>query len=173
MVESIWTGNSNSSLSVFDPTGIALSAGSGLTGGGLGTIAGPLGAAFDSSADLWIATSNGISVFSPQGAALTATAYTSGGISTPAAVAIDGAGQVWIANANGTVSELSNSGTAISPSSGYITGSTTPAGIAIDLGGSVWVTGRGNNTVTRILGAAIPTAPLATSLANGTTGGTP
>ena len=45
VVESIWTGNSNSSLSVFDPTGIALSAGSGLTGGGLGTIAGPLGAA--------------------------------------------------------------------------------------------------------------------------------
>jgi ligand-binding sensor domain-containing protein len=145
----------------------------GLTGGGLGTIAGPFSVAFDTLGDLWIASSNGISEFSPQGAAITSTAYASGGISSPASVAIDGASQVWIANGNGTVSQLSHFGTADSPSAGYTTGSTVPGGIAIDLGGSVWITGSGNNTVTRILGAAAPAAPLATSLANGTTGEAP
>jgi hypothetical protein len=171
--ESIWTGNSNSSLSVLDPTGTALSSSAGFTGGGLGTISGPFSLAFDTLGDAWIASSNGISEFSPQGAALTSTAYTSGGISNPGGVAIDGASQVWIANANGTVSQLSHFGPAVSPSAGYTTGSTSPGGIAIDLGGSVWITGSGNNTVTRILGVAAPAAPLATSLANGTTGAAP
>jgi subtilase family serine protease len=171
--ESIWTGNSNSSLSVLDPTGTALSSSAGFTGGGLGTISGPFSLAFDTLGDAWIASSNGISEFSPQGAALTSTAYTSGGISNPGGVAIDGASQVWIANANGTVSQLSHFGPAVSPSAGYTTGSTSPGGIAIDLGGSVWITGSGDNTVTRILGVAAPAAPLATSLANGTTGAAP
>jgi len=44
---------------------------------------------------------------------------------------------------------------------------------AVDLGGSVWITNQGNNSVTRILGAAAPAAPLSTATANKTTGTKP
>jgi hypothetical protein len=169
LAESVWAGNAAGSLSVLDSAGNALSSSAGLTGGGVGTISQPFSLAFDSLGDAWIASTNGISEFSPQGAVLTSAAVTSGGISSPVGVAIDGAGQVWVANANGTVSRLSNSRAAISPSAGYATGSTAPGGIAIDLGGSVWITGISGNTLTRILGAAVPAAPLA----SGTTGTPP
>ena len=47
------------------------------------------------------------------------------------------------------------------------------SGIAVDLSGSVWITNKGNNSVTRILGAAAPAAPLAAAVANKTTGTKP
>jgi hypothetical protein len=164
---SVWFGDSTSGLSVFDLTGIALTGSSGFTGGGVGTIAGPLGLAFDSSGNLWVASSSGVSEFSRQGVAVNSTAYTGGGISNPEAVALDGSGQVWVANGNGTVSVLSNSGTAVSPSSGYAGPGSAPAGIAIDISGSVWIPSSTGNTVTRILGAAAPVVPLATGAASG------
>jgi hypothetical protein len=99
---------------------------------------------------------------------------TGGGIDLPVGIAIDGSSQVWIANGNNTVSEFSNIGTALSPSSGYTnTSLSTPTGIAIDLSGSVWIANKGNNSVTRILGAAAPAAPLSTAAANKTTGAKP
>jgi streptogramin lyase len=164
---SVWFGDSTSGLSVFDLTGIALTGSSGFTGGGVGTIAGPLGLAFDSSGNLWVGSSSGVSEFSRQGVAVNSTAYTGGGISNPEAVALDGSGQVWVANGNGTVSVLSNSGTAVSPSSGYAGPGSAPAGIAIDISGSVWIPSSTGNTVTRILGAAAPVVPLATGAASG------
>ncbi len=97
-----------------------------------------------------------------------------GGLDLPNAIAIDGNGQVWVTNGNNTVSEFSNSGSAMSPSGGFKDSSlSAPAGIAIDLGGSVWVVNNGNNSVTRILGAAAPVAPLSTAAENGATGARP
>lgn len=96
---------------------------------------------------------------------------TGGGLNLPVGIAIDGNSAVWITNGNGTVSEFSNGGTAQSPSNGFADASlSTPSGIAIDLGGSVWIANKGNNSVTRILGAAAPADPLATAAANNKTG---
>jgi streptogramin lyase len=134
----------------------------------VGTIASPLGLAFDASGSVWVANANGVSKYTWQGSAVSPSAYTGGGVSSPEAVAIDGAGQVWVANGSGTVSVLSNAGAAVSPSSGYPGPGSTPAGIVIDTSGSVWVPSSTANTVTRILGAAAPTEPLAAGAANGT-----
>jgi streptogramin lyase len=153
---SVWFGNGTSSLSAFALTGTALTGTSGFTGGGVGTIAKPLGTAFDSSGNMWVASSNGVSLFNRQGTAYSSTPFTGGGIGNPLAIAIDGLGQVWTANSNGTVSVLSNAGAAVSPSTGYPGPGSTPAGIAIDISGSVWVPSATANTVTRILGAAAP-----------------
>jgi streptogramin lyase len=168
---SVWLGDSNGSLSVFDLTGSPLVS-SGLTGGGVGTIAMPLGIAFDSSGNAWIANSNGVGEFTAQGVAVTSAPYTVGGVSNPLAVAIDGSGQVWLANSSGTVSVLSNSGAAVSPSGGYPGPGSTPAGIAIDISGNVWIPSKTANTVTRILGVAVPVVPLAHGTA-GTAGSKP
>jgi hypothetical protein len=164
---SVWLGNGSASLSTFDLTGTAITGSSGFIGGGVGTIVSPLGLAFDSSGNIWVANSNGVSEFSRQGTALTSTAYTSGGISSPEAIAIDGLGQVWVANAGGTVSVLSNTGAAVSPSAGYSGPGSAPAGIAIDISGNVWIPSSTANTVTMILGGAAPVAPLATGAATG------
>ena len=98
-----------------------------------------------------------------------------GGIDAPAGIAIDGNGQVWVTDGNNAVSLFSNAGSAISPAGGIMDPSvlSTPKGIAVDLGGSVWIANTGNSSVTRILGAAAPVAPLATAAAGGTTGAKP
>jgi hypothetical protein len=164
---SVWFGNGTGSLSTFDLTGTAISGGSGFTGAGVGTIATPLGLAFDSSGNVWVASSTGVSEFSRQGTAVTSTPYTAGGISDPLAIAVDGAGQIWVANSAGTVGVLSNSGSAVSPSTGYSGPGSKPAGIAVDISGNVWIPSSTANTVTRILGVAAPVVPLATGAASG------
>ena len=164
---SAWLGNGTGSLSTFDLTGAAITGTSGYTGGGVGTIAGPLGMAFDFSGNMWVANSNGVSEFTRQGVAVSSTPYTVGGIGNPLAVAVDGAGQIWVANSGGTVSVLSNAGAAVSPTTGYSGPGSKPAGIAIDISGSVWIPSSTANTVTRILGAAAPAVPLATGAASG------
>jgi hypothetical protein len=158
---SVWLGNGTGSLSSFDLAGIAITGAGGYTGGGVGTIASALGLAFDSSGNVWVASSNGVSKFSRQGIAVSSTPFTVGGINKPLAIAIDGAGKVWVANLAGTVSVLSNSGVAVSPATGYSGPGSKPAGIAIDISGSVWIPSSTANTVTRILGVAAPVVPLA------------
>jgi streptogramin lyase len=132
--------------------------------------------AFDSSGSLWVANTsqNGIGRFSVAGGTVGSGLYSGGGVSNPRALAVDGLGQVWIANGNGTLSAFANTGNAISPSSGIIAaGLSTPGGVAIDLSGNVWVSNTTNNSVTEIVGAAVPVAPLSTSLTNSTTGARP
>lgn len=164
---SVWFGNGSGSLSAFDLTGTAITGAGAFTGGGVGTIATPLGLAFDATGNMWVASTNGVSEFTRQGVAVTSTPYTVGGVSNPLAIAVDGAGQIWVANSAGTVSVLSNTGAAVSPSTGYSGPGSKPAGIAIDISGNVWIPSSTANTVTRILGAAAPVAPLATGAANG------
>jgi hypothetical protein len=164
---SVWLGNGTGSLSTFDLTGAPITGAGGFTGAGVGTIASPLGLAFDASGNVWVANSNGVSEFTRKGVAVHSTPYSVGGIGNPLAVAIDGLGQVWVANSAGTVSVLSNAGAAVSPSTGYSGPGSKPAGIAIDISGSVWVPSSTANTVTRILGVAAPVVPLATGTASG------
>jgi len=97
-----------------------------------------------------------------------------GGPAAPVSVAIDGGGQVWVVNSGGSVSLFSNAGAVLSPSAGFTDPSLkNPNGIAIDLGGSVWIANQGNNTITRILGAGAPAAPLSTAVQTNKTGARP
>jgi subtilase family serine protease len=92
----------------------------------------------------------------------------------PSAMAIDGKDRVWITSRINTVTAMNSTAAPLSPPSGFTDSSISdPAGIAIDLAGSVWITNKGNNSLTRILGAAGPVAPIATAVANNTTGAEP
>jgi hypothetical protein len=172
---SIWIADSTDDVSTFDLLGNVIISSPGLSGASVGTVATPQGVAFDSSGDLWVASSTGVSEFNRFGTPSSATPLISGGVSNPFSLAVDGLGTVWIANANGTVSAISNTGAALSSSAGYSASAaaSTSGGIAVDLSGNVWVTSSSGNTVTEILGAAAPVAPPSTSLANKTTGSEP
>jgi hypothetical protein len=165
--ETVWIVNSGGSLSELTGDGTAVSS-SAFTGGSFGI-------GIDATGNLW---SGGPSYLQLNEENQVGTQLSPvlpyGGLGTPAGVAIDGNSQIWVTNANSTVSLFANNGTALSPSSGFTdTSLSTPTGIAIDLGGSVWIANKGNNSVTRILGAAAPAAPLATAAANNTTGAKP
>jgi hypothetical protein len=130
--------------------------------------------ALDNAGNVWSVGAGPLLEETSQIGTVQDTITTGGGLNSPVAIAIDGSEQVWITNGNGSVSEFSNAGSALSPSGGFADSSlSTPSGIAVDLGGSVWIANKGNNSVTRILGAAAPVAPLATAAANGTTGAKP
>jgi hypothetical protein len=132
-------------------------------------------AAIDAGGNVWtLGTGSPLLEETSQVGTVQNTISSGGGIDAPDGIAIDGSSQVWITNGNSTVSEFSNAGTALSPTGGFSDASlSTPAGIAIDLGGSAWIANKGNNSVTRILGAAAPAAPLSTAAANKTTGAKP
>lgn len=123
------------------------------------------GLTFDFAGHIWVAGATSAMQYDSR-ANLLAT-YSGGGLggsgNTTAGIAIDGDGKVWIPNTNGTVTLLGNLGVPISPSTGFSDGLNAPTGIAIDNAGTVWVANSGNNTVTRIFGAA---APAVTPLSN-------
>ena len=172
---SVWIADSNDDISTFDTLGDTITPSPGLSGAGLSSIASPQSIAFDSSGNLWVAASNGVSIFTGTNpTATSSTPSTAGGINNPLALAIDGTSNVWVANGNGTVSVLKSSG-AVTPSTGYtLSGTTSTAGgITIDVSGNVWVTNNSDNSVTEVVGAASAAAPPSTDLQNGTTGTLP
>ncbi|WP_176441919.1 protease pro-enzyme activation domain-containing protein [Granulicella rosea] len=138
--------------------------------------------AVDGNGTAWAVTNSTLEAYTTVGDAISVNTLGSG-VNAPVSVAVDGGSNVWVANGNNSVSELTSTGTAISPSTGYtgVTTATTggatnysaPAGIAIDLSGNVWVSNSTANTVTEILGAATPAAPLSTAVTNVTTGARP
>jgi len=131
---------------------------------------GGIGAAVDKAGYVWSANADGSGVTRYTTVGVPAGSYTAAaGISSPTAVAVDGAGAVWVANSgNGTVSEYTNAGSALSPPAGFSAASTGASGIAIDISGNVWTANHGGNSVTKLLGAAAPTVPLTTGVANAT-----
>jgi hypothetical protein len=165
--ETVWIVNSGGSLSELTGDGTAVSS-SAFAGGNNG-------AGIDSVGNLWTVGTGFVQLEeSNQVGVQLSPIQPNGGLGTPAGIAIDGASQIWVTNTNGTVSLFANNGTALSPSNGFTdTSLSTPSGIAIDLGGSVWIANKGNNSVTRFLGAAAPAAPLVTAAANKTTGARP
>jgi hypothetical protein len=164
--ESVWIVNGNGSLGELAGNGYEV-----------GSYTGPFGnlaTAIDNAGNVWTAGTGSTLLEATSQIGTQPLTPTGGGIDLPVGIAIDGSSQVWITNGNSTVSEFSNTGTALSPPSGFgDTSISTPSGIAIDLGGSVWIANTGNNSVTRILGAAAPAAPLSTAAANNTTGAKP
>ncbi|MFP5227792.1 MAG: M12 family metallopeptidase [Acidobacteriota bacterium] len=130
--------------------------------------------AIDSGGNVWTAGTGPLLEETSQVGTVQNTISSGGGLNAPAGIAIDGLSQVWVTDGNNSVSQFSNAGAPVSPSTGYTdTSLATPIGIAIDQAGSVWVANKGNNSLTRILGAAAPAAPLSTAAKNNTTGARP
>ena len=144
------------------------------SGGAVGTVTGGLGPqynplvtppgsasglAFDNPGNIWVAGANSVLEYSSAGSLLAT--YTGGGLGGPsnntAGIAIDGDSKFWVPNSNGSVTLLSSSGAALSPATGFTAGLSAPSGVAIDNSGTVWVSNGGDNSVTRIFGAAAPT----------------
>jgi arabinogalactan endo-1,4-beta-galactosidase len=163
--QNVWVANGSGNLSEISNAGAALTSGSGLSGGGAGV-------AVDNAGYIWSASAGTNSLSRFTNAAVTAGTYTGGGLSGATALAIDGSGNVLVVNGNNTLSVFSNSGTAVSPAAGFsVAGFNSPSAVALDTTGSVWVANSGNNTVTRVLGAADPVVtPLASAVQNATLG---
>jgi hypothetical protein len=73
--------------------------------------------------------------------------------------------QAWVTNAPDGSAPVFNSIRAPVTPTAYAVGSSSATSIAIDISGSVWIANNGNNSVTRVLGAAAPTIRLATGVA--------
>jgi streptogramin lyase len=177
-----FAGSSASVLFTVLPQSVWITDGSGglsvLNDGGGGSSSQPypggiVGAAIDNGGSIWSLTSTGVVKTSEAGVNQLTVAGT-GGLNAPTALAIDGAGQVWIANGNNSLSVISDAGAVLSPSSGFTDPSLSgSSGVAIDNSGSVWVANEGNNSVTEIVGAASPVAPLVNGVVNKTLGARP
>ena len=159
----LWIGNPNpdpsNTTSVFSPTGTAYLS-SAISNGGTGV-------AIDQSGNVWSLNSGSSTVaeFDSAGG-VTSTGHISGVSAAGTGLAIDGSNQVWVTNADGSISVFNSGGIAISPSTGYTDGLSSPTSIAVDISGNVWIANHGGNSVTKVLGAAAPTVPLATEVAN-------
>ena len=141
----------------------------------LNVAGGGLGAAIDRSGAVWSGNASGTSLttFSSSGI-MTQSGVSGGGLSAPAGIAIDGAGSVWVANGNASVSQFTNAGVALSPAGGFTGGSlSAPTGIAVDQAGNVWVSNGGNNSITELIGAGTPVAPVTAAVTNATVGEKP
>jgi hypothetical protein len=160
IANNLWIGNSNNTTSAFADSGLPylLSAES----------AGGTGIAIDQAGNVWSLNSgsNSVAEFSNTGT-VTSGGFSGGGLATPTSLAIDGSNQVWITNSGGILSVFNSTGTPVS-SSGYTVGSSSPTSIAIDISGNLWIANSGSNSVTKVLGGAAPTVPLAAGVANGT-----
>jgi hypothetical protein len=165
--ESVWIVDSGGGTSELAGNGYGITT-SGVYGGA------NTGVAIDATGNVWTVGNGSTPLEATSQIGTQPLTPTGGGLDLPASIAIDGNSQVWVTNGNNSVSLFSNTGTALSPSTGFTDSSlSTPSGIAIDLSGSVWIANTGNNSVTRILGAAAPVAPLSTATANNTTGAKP
>lgn len=165
--ESVWIVDSGGGTSELAGNGYGITT-SGVYGGA------NTGVAIDATGNVWTVGNGSTPLEATSQIGTQPLTPTGGGLDLPASIAIDGNSQVWVVNGNNSVSLFSNAGAALSPSTGFTDSSlSTPSGIAIDLSGSVWIANTGNNSVTRILGAAAPAAPLSTATANNTTGAKP
>jgi hypothetical protein len=131
---------------------------------------GPSGVIVDATGNVWTANYYGSSVglLTGTGTNFTvqsgATGFTGGGINRPQGIAADGAGNIWVANFRAPgVSELAGAsatvpGAALSPSTGWATdaGLLEAFALAIDASGNIWITNFGSNTITELVGAAVP-----------------
>ena len=172
----VWLVDNTAVLTKDYANGTAISSSSGYSGGSPTT-----GLAFDSASNAWSLNGRNSTLveFNQAGTSLSGNGFSGGGLNAPYLLAIDGTGKVWITNSNAGLSLFSNAGVALSPSTGFTgvtssgTGYSQPSGIAIDASGNVWVANAASNTLTEVLGAAAPVAPLSTALTNNTTGARP
>jgi len=165
IANTLWIGNSNSTTAAFAVSGLPYLSTPESSGG--------TGVAVDSSGNVWSLnpTLNSVAAFNSLSA--TTNTYNNGGLSSPTSLAIDGASQVWITNANNSISVFGSSGSPVSSTAHAGDQLNAPSNIAIDISGNVWIANHGSNSITKVLGAAAPTIPLATGVANSAPGTEP
>ena len=90
------------------------------------------------------------------------------GISNPLDIALDGAQNVWTANGAGGIAAFSKNGTALTPAGGFQKDASYLGGqnaLVIDPSGNIWLGLKTGNTITEIVGGAVPVyQPYATGL---------
>ena len=124
-------------------------------------------AAIDSSGNGWVPGTGGTLLFEISSSGISSSFGINhlSGTASPWS-AIDGGNNVWVANAGGSndLFEFNNAGTAITGSSGYQSGKlSNPSAVAIDSSGDVWIPNQTGNSVTEIIGVAVPAVtPLST-----------
>lgn len=188
----LWAADGNSSqLLMYTPaqqnTGGALTPSVVLSATG-SSIAHPIGIAFDSSGDLWVANDNSSTVveFTPTQLAatgsptpaVTISANSTPSLSSPFDIAFDAAGNLWVANAYNapsvvrfSPSQLTTSGsptpmaTITSASAG-----TNPEGLALDASGALWVADYGAKQLLRFTNPATLSGTVSPSAAVNITG---
>jgi hypothetical protein len=142
----------------------------------------PLSFAMDGTGNAWVG-SDWTFLNEIDGAGAVTTVQ-GGGVFASYGIAIDGGGNVWTTNPNiggapspfhDSISEFSAEGVAISPGTGYVSGGLDiPWGGAIDGSGDVWVTNQMGNSVTELIGAAVPVVtPLSIGVRDNTLGTRP
>ena len=93
---------------------------------------------------------------------------TGSGISSPLDIALDGAQNVWTANGDGGIAAFSRTGVALTPTGGFQKDASYLGGqnaLVIDPSGNIWLGLRAGNTLTEIVGGAVPVyQPYATGL---------
>ena len=120
-------------------------------------------------------SSNSVSLIQGSGTSYnSAGGWPATGLSTPAGIASDGAQNVWaINNASGanSIVEVGLAKQALSPAGGFVKSSTYLGGgrsLVIDQAGNVWIGLDGANSITEIVGAAVPVyQPYANAIAAG------
>jgi streptogramin lyase len=134
------TNESGSLLSVFNPTGSAIT-------GEAVTTSGARGITIDGNGNVWVANTGANNVLEiTSGGALAATVTS--GMATPFDVAADARGNIWVANFNGNnVLEVDNSGNLQNTltAGGVIS---LPRAVAVDPSGNVWICNSGAGTMT-------------------------
>ena len=159
----IWLANSTGSVSGLDSGGNIFSsavAGGGLTIGIKTSLYGRITSGTLSGTSFSIFDVNGNLLYTRSGSA--------GGLMTPTAQVVDTSGYNWFTNTNNSVSGFASDGTIIlSPASGFtVGGMSNPQGIGVDAKGSLWIANAGNNSVTEIIGVAIPSPPVVQLVVN-------
>jgi CSLREA domain-containing protein len=158
----LWIGNPGGTTSAFMTNGSPYLSTAESYGG--------TGVAIDSSGNIWSLYAGGDSIaeFSSNGTPASNSPISGPALAGGASLAIDGSNQVWIPNSTGgTLAVFNSGGTQVTPDTGYTVGTNAPTSIAIDISGNVWIANSGSDSVTKVLGAAAPTVPLAAGVANG------
>ena len=153
------TSDPSDDVSEFSSTGSPLS---GTTGYSLAIE--PLGIAIDSAGNAWVGTVHAYSMdkISPSGAVTSATINAS----NAQVFGIDGAGSAWTVGEGNQLVGVSSSGALLSGPYAYDPPSLYGAqAAALDGSGDIWVANGGDNTVTEVIGVAVPViTPIAAGL---------
>jgi sugar lactone lactonase YvrE len=121
----------------------------------------PIGLAFDSTGNLYVANDGNSTIGKVAPGSSTATPFVTSGLSQPHYLAFDASGNLYVANfGSGTVSKVA-AGT--STATTFVSGLSLPMGLAFDSTGNLYVANHGNGTVSKVAAGTSTATPFVTS----------